>query len=62
MAREKPDAWGCEHPSPIEVVPSGDGRQARCLSCGESGPERVDSQGAMRALKDAVGHRGKAGA
>jgi hypothetical protein len=45
MAREKPNAWGCGHPLPIEVVPLGDGRRARCLSCGEYGPVRPDSGG-----------------
>ena len=62
MTREKPNAWGCGHPLPIEVVPLGDGRRARCLSCGEYGPVRPDSEGAMRALKDAAGRRLKVGA
>ena len=62
MAREKPKAWGCGHPLPIEVVPLGDGLRARCLSCGEYGPVRPDSEGAMRALKDAAGRRLKVGA
>ncbi len=62
MAREKPNAWECGHPLPIEVVPLGDGRRARCLSCGEYGPVRPDSEGAMRALKDAAGRRLKVGA
>ena len=62
MAREKPNAWGCGHPLPIEVAPLGDGRRARCLSCGEYGPVRPDSEGAMRALKDAAGRRLKVGA
>ncbi len=62
MARGKPNAWGCGHPLPIEVVPLGDGRRARCLSCGEYGPVRPDSEGAMRALKDAAGRRLKVGA
>ncbi len=62
MARKKPTASGCEHPFPIEVVPLGDGRRARCLRCGECGPGRPDSEGAMRALKNTAGHRGKIGA
>ncbi len=62
MARGKPNAWGCGHPLPIEVVPLGEGRRARCLSCGEYGPVRPDSEGAMRALKDAAGRRLKVGA
>ena len=48
MARKNPDAWGCEHPLPIEVVPFGDGRRARCLRCGRCGPVRPDAEGALR--------------
>ena len=62
MARKKPDVWGCGHPLPIEVVPLGDGRRARCLACGEYGPVRPDSGGSMRVLKDAAGRRLKVGA
>lgn len=62
MAREKPTAWGCGHPFPIEVVPLGGGRRARCLACDECGPVRPDSEGARRALKGAAGHRGRVGA
>ena len=59
MPREKPNIWSCEHPLPIEVVPLGNGRQARCLRCGRGGPVCPDSEEAMRALKDAAGHRSK---
>ena len=50
MAREKPNAWECEHPLPIEVVPFGEGRRARCLVCGLCGPERPDTEEALWAL------------
>ena len=55
MSREKPNVWSCEHPLPIEVVSLGNSRRARCLSCGQCGPVRPDSEGAMRALKNAAG-------
>ena len=48
---DRPRARGCEHPLPIGVVPLGDGRRARCLRCGQCGPVRPDSEGAMRALR-----------
>ena len=51
MAREKPNAWECEHPLPIEVVPFGEGRRARCLVCGLCGPERPDTEEALWALR-----------
>jgi hypothetical protein len=51
MARKKPDVWGCGHPMPIEVVLLGEGRRARCLACGQCGPVRPDSEGALRALR-----------
>ncbi len=62
MAREKPDVWGCGHRPPIEVVPSGDGRRARCLTCGWCGPVRHDAEGALRALQGEAGRREKMGA
>ena len=63
MPRKKPDAWGCGHPMPIEVVPLGDGRQARCLRCGQCGPVRPDSEQALRALRaEAAGRSEKIGA
>ena len=55
MARQTPDAWGCEHPMPIEVVPFGEGRRARCLRCGRYGPERPDTEEALRALRGEAG-------
>ena len=62
MTREKPDAWGCGHRLPIEVVPIGDGRRARCLTCGPCGPVRPDSEGALRALQGPASGREKIGA
>ncbi len=62
MSPERPNVRSCEHPLPIVVVPLGNGRQARCLRCGQCGPVRPDSEGAMRALKAAAGHRLKMGA
>ena len=62
MAREKPAAWRCEHPRPIEVVPFGEGQRARCLTCGECGPVRPDPEGALRALQGPAGRREKVGA
>jgi hypothetical protein len=62
MAREKPDEWGCGHRLPIEVVPLGDGRRARCLKCGQCGLVRPDVEGAVRALQDLAGRREKVGA
>ena len=62
MARKKPDVWGCGHPMPIEVVPFGEGRRARCLTCGQCGPARPDAEGALRALQDTASRREKVGA
>ncbi len=62
MAREKPNARGCSHPLPIEVVPTGEGRRARCLRCGQCGPVRPDAEGALRALRGEEGHRERLGA
>ena len=62
MAREKPDVWGCEHPMPIEVVPLGEGRRARCLRCGLCGPVRPDPEEALVALRGEAARRGKVGA
>ena len=63
MARKKPDVWGCGHRLPIEVVPMGDGRRARCLTCVECGPMRPDAEGAVRALQaEAAGRSEKIGA
>ena len=62
MARKKPDVLGCEHPMPIEVVPFGEGRRARCLTCGECGLVRPDAEEALRALQVPTGRREKIGA
>ena len=62
MARKKPDVWGCWHPMPVEVVPFGEGQRARCLACGQCGPVRPDSEGALGALQGEAGRREKVGA
>ncbi len=62
MARKKPDVWGCEHPLPIEVVPFGEGRRARCLTCGRCGPVRPAAEGALRALRGEADRRKRIGA
>ena len=62
MAREKPDVWGCGHPLPIEVVPLGEKRRARCLRCGQCGPVRPDVEEALRALRGEAVRRGEIGA
>ena len=62
MARKKPDVWGCGHPMPIEVVPFGEGRRARCLTCGQCGPMRPDAEEALRALQDTASRREEIGA
>ena len=62
MVREKADVWGCKHALPIEVIPLGDGRRARCLTCGQCGPVRPDSAGALRALRGPADRREKVGA
>ena len=62
MARKRPDVWGCGHPLPIEVVPIGEGRRARCLGCGQRDPVRPDAEGAVRALRGPTGRREKVGA
>ena len=62
MARKKPADWGCGHPMPIEVVPFGEGRCARCLTCGQCGTARSESEGALRALLGSQGRREKMGA
>jgi hypothetical protein len=62
MSREKPNVWSCEHPLPIEVVPLGDGRRARCLRCGQCGPVRTGSEEALRALRGKASRREKLGA
>ena len=62
MAPKKPDVRGCGHPMPIEVVPLGDGRRARCPGCGGCGPVRPDSEGALGALQGSASVREKSGA
>jgi hypothetical protein len=62
MPREKPNVWGCEHPLPIEVVPSGEGQRARCLACGQCGPLRPDTEEALWALRGESGRRQGIGA
>ncbi len=62
MTRKRPEVWGCGHRPPIEVVPFGDGRRARCLTCGQCGPVRPDTEGALRALQGGASRREKIGA
>ncbi len=62
MPREKPNDWGCEHPLPIEVAPFGEGRRARCLTCGQCGPVRPDTEEALRALRGETSSRERIGA
>ena len=59
MARERPNIWHCGHQYPIEVVPMGAGRRARCLGCGACGPVQTDSSRAMLALRAEARFRGK---
>ncbi len=59
---DSPQAWGCEHPLPIEIVPAGkSGRRARCLRCGQCGPVRPDCEGAMLALRNEARVKGEGG-
>ena len=46
------DALRCGHGSPVVVEPAPGGRVARCLLCGNSGPVRPTSEGALAALRD----------
>ncbi len=46
------DAGRCGHGSPVMVEPAPDGRKARCLLCGQSGPVRPSSREALAALRD----------
>ena len=62
MARERPTIWDCRHTYPVEVVPLGGGRRARCLGCGACGPVRADAEAAMKALRDEARLWRKAGA
>jgi hypothetical protein len=57
MTREEPTVWQCGHHYPLEVVPKGDERCARCLGCGTCGPLRADSEAAMQALRDEARYR-----
>jgi hypothetical protein len=41
----------CEHLYPVVVERTERGKRARCLGCGQSGPVRADSSGAMQALR-----------
>ncbi len=62
LDRRKRSGGRGTHGSPVVVEPTPGGHVARCLVCGISGPVRPDSEGAMRALKNATGHREKMGA
>jgi len=51
--RRKRSAGGCGHGrGPVVVEPVPDGRRARCLVCGQSGPARPSSEVALVALRD----------
>ena len=50
-SQQKPPVWLCGHRYPLEVVSTEDGRRARCLSCGTSGPAREGSAEATAALR-----------
>lgn len=50
----------CEHTSPVLIEEIEDGRIARCLACGESGPVHEKSEEALLALRDrALRHRSR---
>jgi hypothetical protein len=50
-SQQKPPVWLCGHRYPLEVVSTEDGKRARCLSCGETGPAREGSAAAAAALR-----------
>ena len=52
MVRGKQTAGSCAHGSPVVVEPIPEGRVARCLVCGSSGPVRPTSEWALAALRD----------
>ncbi len=52
MDRRKRSVWRCGHGSPVVVEQVPDGRWARCLVCGQSGPVRLSSEGALAALRE----------
>ena len=43
--------WRCEHPCPVVIEDIAEGRIARCLRCGCSGPPREGSEAALLALR-----------
>ncbi|HEV2744759.1 MAG TPA: hypothetical protein VGV91_16500 [Rubrobacter sp.] len=52
MERRKRGVKRCGHRSPVVVDAVPDGRAARCLVCGQSGPVRPSSEEALAALRD----------
>ncbi len=50
-SQQKPPVWLCGHRYPLEVVSTEDGKRARCLSCGATGPARKGSAEAAAALR-----------
>ena len=52
MERSKRTAGRCAHTTPVVVEPTPEGRRARCLACGSSGPPRPNSAWALAALRD----------
>ena len=62
MARERPIAWRCGHLYPVEVVPIGEEKHARCLGCGACGPARANTEEAILALRAEARLRNNVGA
>jgi hypothetical protein len=50
-SQQKAPVWLCGHRYPLEVVSTEDGRRARCLSCGATGPARESPTKAAAALR-----------
>ncbi len=57
-SQQKPPVWLCGHRYPLEVVSTEDGKRARCLSCGATGPAREGSAEAAAALRGEPSERG----
>ena len=50
-SQQNPPVWLCGHRYPLEVVSTEDGKRARCLSCGATGPARESPAEAAAALR-----------
>jgi hypothetical protein len=57
-SQQNPPVRLCGHRYPLEVVSTEDGKRARCLSCGETGPAREGSAEAAAALRGEPSERG----